>query len=305
MNSFLDLNLDGITEGTKETESKCPSVDITAHVDADNSGNKEIPVPGGLGETPNAKPYDVNSIPIPGGDKETPDAKPYDGESGVPNPANVLLDEDEYNKALKALKKSFSEGADILDMLMRSNIQHKSVETKQHEFVEAALDEACYTAMCSGPMFEAVKRKDKNEIKELVEDIREDVLKFIRDQKFKAYKPALVARILTGQLSSGVAQIYYHRLWQIIGIAVVDDNDHLRKALNEEFKDQLGDYKIMLVESPFAFLDLFRTKFNWKNTLSPHFIIIDKKMPAEITKATKADNAEYEAKMKEKKKEEK
>lgn len=312
MNSFLDLNLDEITEGTKETESKCPSVDITAHVDADNSGNKEIVVPGGDKETPNAKPYDANSIEVPGGDKETPNAKPYDGESGIPNPANVLLDEDEYNSALEALKKSFTEGADILDMLMRSSVQHKSVEAKQTEYVEAALDEAFYNAMCSGPIFEAVERKDKDEVKELVDSIREDVFKFIRDQKFKAYKPSVIGRLISGIIAApvfainavaAVAQIWQSRLWQTVGVVIVDDVDALKKALNEEFKDQLGEYKIVLCKAPMAFLDVFRTKFNWKNTLYPSFIIIDKKMPAEITKATKVADDEYEAAAKEAEKE--
>lgn len=314
MNSFLDLNLDEITEGTKETTSKCPSVDITAHVDADNSGNHEIPVPGGIKETPNAKPYDANSIPVPGGDNEAPDAKPYDGESGVPNPASVLLDEDEYNSALEALKKSFTEGADILDMLMNSRVQHKSVEAKQSEFVEAALDEAFYNAMCSGPIFEAVQRKDKNEVKELVDTIREDVFKFIKNQKFKVYKPSVIGRLLSGIIGTpvlslnavaAVAQIWKSRLWQTVGVVIVDDDDALKKALNEEFKDQLGEYKIVLCKAPKAFLDVFRTKFNWKNTLHPFFIMIDKKMPAEITKATKAADDEYEAANKETVKEEK
>lgn len=311
MNSFLDLDLDEITEGTKETESKCPSVDITAHVDANNSGNHEIPVPGGLNETPNAKPYDANSISVPGGDNEAPNAKPYDGESGVPNPANVLLDEDEYNSALEALKKSFSEGADILDMLMKSSVQHKSVEAKQSEYVEAALDEAYYNAMCSGPIFEAVERKDKNEVKELVDTIREDVFKFVKKQKFKVYKPSIIGRLISGPVTGGIntaaaiGQIWTTRLWQVVGVAIVDDYDTIKKALNEEFKDQLGEYKIFLCKAPLAFLDVFRTKFNWKNQLSPFFILVDKKMPAEITKATKAADDEYEVAAKESVKEEK
>lgn len=311
MNSFLDLNLSELTEGTKETTSECPSVDITKHVDVDNSGNKEIPVPGGLQEEPKAKPYDANSIVVPGGDKETPNAKPYDGESGVPNPANVLLDEDEYNSALAALKKSFTEGAEILEMLMNSSVQHKSVEAKQNEFVEAALDEAYYNAMCSGPMFEAVERGDKDEVKAIVDNIREDVFKFIKEQKFKVYKPSLIGRLISGILVTpintvaAIAQIWTTRLWQVVGVAIVDDDEALKKALNEKFKDELGDYKLLLAKCPASFLDLFRTKFNWKNGLRPYFILVDKRMPAEITKATKAADEEYEASAKEEKKEEK
>ena len=35
------------------------------------------------------------------------------------------------------------------------------------------------------------------------------------------------------------------------------------------------------------------TRFNWKNSYKPFFVIIDKRMPAEIKSATKAADEQY------------
>lgn len=300
MENFFDLDLGIMTEGTKETTSECPSVDITKHIDADNSGNKTIPVPGGDSETPTAKPYDAAEVPVPGGDKETPNAKPYDV-AEVPDSSNILIDEDEYNKAIEALKKSFTEGANILDMLQKSKIQHKTVQTRQNEYVESAMDDAYFEAMCSGPIFEAVERADKEEVKALVEDIREDVIKFVNKQKFKMYKPNTIGRLISGLLLSpldlvaAIAQIWNNRLWQVVGVVLVDEGNvgNLKKVINDEFKEKLGVYNIIMNPAPLAFLDVFRTRFNWKNSYKPFFVIIDKRMPAEIKSATKAADEQY------------
>ena len=313
MDSLFELNLGlesteaensletPMTEGTSEMKDNCPSMNPTQHFDAANSGEHGVAVPGGDKETPNAKPYDANSVSIPGGDNEKPTAKPADGESGVPNPAKILLDEDTYNSYLAQIQKSFKEGVDALDMIMNAKVETKSLEAKQNEFVESAMDEAFVESMCSGPIFEAVTRTDKGEVKDIVNNIRTDVINFVKDQDYKMYKPALWARAILGaafpmEACAAIAQIWNTRLWQVLGIAVVEPGNakDLAKAIEEKFGDELGDYKILLHKAPMTFIDLFRTKFKYKREWEPHFVLVDKKMPSEITKGTKAADNEYE-----------
>lgn len=76
----------------------------------------KISVPGGLNETPSAKPYDLKSIPVPGGDGETPNAKPYDQKS-VPASGKKYLTDEEQKKAIAMLQKSFKEVYEMTEII--------------------------------------------------------------------------------------------------------------------------------------------------------------------------------------------
>lgn len=179
------------------------------HFDKDATGAKEtsIPVPGGDSETPKAKPYDAASVTIPGGDSETPKAKPYDVKS-IPVPNKVTLTTDQYDAALSALKKSFKEGYEIMEMLEQANVVQKSVDDMQDEYTENVLFESLLAAYEDGPIFEAVTRDDKKVVKEVVRKIRpkiESALTELVDGKVKFYKANVVLGTITALLAAGAA----------------------------------------------------------------------------------------------------
>lgn len=297
-----DLANNKFAEST-EIQSQCPSVNPTKHIDPDNSGNHTISVPGGDNETPKANPWDKFELNIPGGLSEKPKSKPYD-ETSIPTPAKVMLDSDTYNDALKRLQQSFKESFGIVETLLNSQVMTESVEDKQKAFAESAMEDAINSAFVeaytSGPIFEAVERKDKNDVKKLVDDLGDDIKKFFQDQKYKVSKLKVWGRSF---LQAGIAAPLYAiveawqvRMWQIVGVTFVEqtNRNNIAKLATDKFKDQLGDYKILLVPAPLIWTDMFMTKFNWKNTLTPYFIIIDKKIPAEINSKTKESDEAYQ-----------
>ena len=285
-----------INESTNEFSNREPDTNHPEdHFDKDTAAGSapNVSIPGGDKETPNAKPYDKADVSVPGGDKESPSAKPADA-SSVSVPSKVTLTTSEYDNALAALKKSFKEGYEIMEMLEHADVVEKTVEQKQEEYVESVLSEQLLLAYEDGPVFEAVKREDKDDVKELVRSLRPKIEDALHDAKIKFYKPNLVLRVLTGfipsgltqpNLVSGIHQIWVTRLWQVVG-AVCTEPGNIKDvcdSLTKKYESQLGKYKILYVKAVPTVADLFRVKFNWKNDKEVFFILVDKKIPKELS----------------------
>lgn len=273
------------------------------HFDKDATAAKEttIPVPEGDKETPSAKPEDEASVTIPEGDKEAPAAKPED-EKSIPVPAKVTLTSDQYNGALASLKKSFQECVEVISILENANVvdEEVTVVDQQEEFVENAILEA----MESGPVFEAVKRDDKDAVKEIVKKLRPQIDEYLTSEELKFYKPSKFASLLINQARL-VIQLFNERLWQNLGVVIVDDITDIVDKMNEKFAEELGDYKILAYMTPASIVDIFRVKFNWKNFKNTYMLIIDKKFPSELKDAIDEDEKEYKAEEDNKDKEQK
>lgn len=276
-----------------------------------------------------------HGVTIPGGNSETPSAKPYDA-SSVAVPAKTTITADQYNSALANLKKSFKEAADVVEALENASVITKTPEELQMEFTESYLENALLESYEDGPIFEAVDQSDKDAVKDIVRKLRPKVEKSLRSNNVEFYKPNLVARCIISPLTAGAAtalatgaaaavggplaanvtgaviqsvgslnsaagfkQILSNRLWQVLGVVHASHGDNLdiAKRLTEEFKDELGDYKILTAKAIPAIYDLFKTKFGWKNNLEAYFLIVDKKLPAELKEFQK----EVEAAVKENK----
>ena len=291
-NDILDMNINE----EAEFKDKCPSMDPETHFDAANSGNKEIPVPGGDKEEPSVNAKEVE-IPVPGGDKEKPDAKPADGETGAPAPKKATLDDDTYNAALDSLQKSFKEAVEVVEMIKNAERVHESVEEQYKKFMESAMDNA-FMDWTYGPLFEKVTLADKDDIKKFIKDNSSKVAKFVDEQRadYTFYKPHTWARfILTmGADPKAWQHILSTKMWQVLGCVTCEDANiqTLTKAMTEEFKDDLGEYKVIAFKAFPSFVDVWRMKFGFQNQLSVWFLIIDKKLPAEFKEAEKAAEKE-------------
>jgi hypothetical protein len=90
-----------------------------------------------------------------------------------------------------------------------------------------------------------------------------------------------------------VIQLFNERLWQNVGVVIVDDITDIVEKMNEKFAEELGDYKILFYATPASIVDLFRVKFNWKNFKNTYMLIIDKKFPSELKDAIDEDEKEY------------
>lgn len=102
---------------------------------------------------------------------EAPSSKPSDAAS-IPIPKGTEISVDAYNAALAALKKSFSEGVSIIEMLENVKINNNNdIESLQNQYTEAAISEAIFESYINGPYYEAVDNPDKKEIKKVVNAI--------------------------------------------------------------------------------------------------------------------------------------
>lgn len=135
-----------LNESVQEIIDKCPSMNPTEDFDKSAAPEKEIPVPGGDKEQPNAKaPGGEQGPTIPGGDNEKPTAKPEGGEQGPaipggdkeqPTDAKVLLDVNTYNAALDKLQQSFKEAADTIAFLQNVHVLNESTEVVEIDNVK-------------------------------------------------------------------------------------------------------------------------------------------------------------------------
>jgi len=276
-NDIISMNINETAEfAHKNPDTNHPE----EHFDKDATGAKET------------------SIPVPGGDSETPKAKPYDDKS-IPVPNKVTLTTDQYDAALAALKKSFKEGYELMEMLENVQVIDDSLIRQQEAFEEAALVEA----MISGPMFEAVNRSDKEKIRDLVKDLRSDVVDEIEKEGLDFYDLGWWNRLKSRFNMRVFGQNFY---WQMIGMFDIETQNatDFCKRLTEKFADKLGKYKILCYQC-YGYGQLFNFKNmksklagDTKNTRRTFVIFIDRKMNAELTREIDAIRKEVEAKVK-------
>ncbi len=220
-----------------------------------------------------------------------------EGVTEKPSTAKIDIDADTYNNAIDRLQQTFKEAVETMDMLRNVNIVTES-KNSDYDAMEQYMESAMYD-YCVGPLFEKVSVSDKNEIKKIVDNIKSDVVKFIEDQKFKVREPHRYLKTLSSlipyvgiffaaAMAQGWAMIWQTRAFQEIGLVNISktDAEAVLKALNEKFATELGDYKIIAYEVPPTLRDVFRNKFGWKNQDSVYLFMVDKKIPAEIEKAT-------------------
>lgn len=98
------------------------------------------------------------------------------------------------------------------------------------------------------------------------------------------------------ELTKTVNNMIATRMWQILGICHIEDKtiDTITANLQEKFKDELGEYKILAVKVVPTIADQFRMKFGWKNNLKTYMLLVDKKLPSEIKKAQEDLSKEIE-----------
>ena len=247
----------------------------------DESGNNEIP------ERPTAKLEGDTTNQLPGG--EQPATRPKD-ETKIMTGSGTEIKADVYNSAMDALKKSFKEATELIDMLTNCTIVEKSTADLQAEFTENALLES----YDNGPYFEKVDRTDKDEVKAITKNIRTKVGKYIRDEGYKF-------------IPRKVVDIWAAYMWQTLGLVYIEaaNINKLCDAMNEEFKEELGEYKIIPVACIWRLIDMLRVKFNWKNTCFVYALLVDRKMNSELKKLDKQGKSEQKEKIEEAQKEEK
>ncbi len=230
--------------------------------------------------------YPQSSVSIPGGLSETPKAKPYDAAS-ISIPASKEITPAEYQQAINMLAKSYKESAAILEQLGAVDVVNITLENKQEEFAESAIDNAIMEAYDNGPIFESVNRSDKKEIKKIVSELRNKISDKLDDMDIKFHQPRILVRYLRGT-------IWTTYLWQVIGCCYVENGNisTVVKALNNEFNDSLGEYKILPVKVISTIVDLFKNKFGFKNNKKTFFLLVDKKIPAELKNQNSSNNSE-------------
>lgn len=247
----------------------------------DESGNNEIP------ERPTAKIEGDTTNQLPGG--EQPATRPKD-ETKIMTGNGTEIKADVYNSAMGALKKSFKEASELIDMLTNCTVVESTIADQQAEFTENAILES----YDNGPYFEKVDRTDKDEVKEITKNIRTKVGKYVRDEGYKF-------------IPRKVIDVWSAYMWQTLGNVYIEaaNINKLCDAMNEEFKEELGEYKIIPVACLWRLVDMLRVKFNWKNTCFVYALLVDKKLNSELKKLDKQGKAEQKEKIEEAMKEEK
>lgn len=274
------FNIDGFDQMVESSEIKLNNDLLDMSI---NEEGEMGPKPdGGLSEYPSSKPYDTSSITVP---------------------KNSEISEEAYNKAICQLQKSFKEAYEVTNMLLGANVITES-QRLQEEFTNKAIIESYE----NGPIFEAVQRSDKKAVKKIVNNLRDKLEDRLEEDGVRFKVPRVWVEIIGSVLSPirlgrTVATIWTKRLWQILGICYVEEGNitKLCDDLTKEFKEELGDYKIIYSMTIATLADMFRKKFNWKNDKNVYLLIVDKKLPNEINKmqediadAIKAARAEDE-----------
>ena len=301
MDGFLDLtNLETKSDDDILNANVNESGDVlnNENTNVNESGDVNISVPGGLSEKPSGVPSDV-SIPVP---------------------ATTTLTDKEYKDALNALQKSFKEGYEIMQMLSEATVVHETIEDQQNEFTENAIAQAILESYENGPIFEAVERSDKKNVKEIVKKMRKSLKEsckedgiYYRDASALASIIACsvaggvyggvygavaggVAGAVTGAVAGGVTgavasslAFWKVRLWQVVGVLCIEGGNvkTVFDNLNEKFKEDLGDYKLLYCPASPALKDKIAMKFGWKNVKKCYITLIEKKLPSEIKQMMK------------------
>jgi len=258
----------------------------------------------------NLDKHKEHGMSVPGGVKEKPNNVPSDH---APSANKTEITADEYNKAVNDLQKSFKEFADIAAAIANlkivdTNSFNESANNNAAAFLEVAMDNAFMEAYENGAFFEAVERKDKKEVKAIVAKLRSSLPNSLKEDNIKFYKTNMVGRLIWDVVTapsnlismpvhdininintisrgkSSFGTFLSQRLWQIVGVINIESQNigTVLKRLNEEYKDELGEYKILALQVTKDLVDLFRTKLGWKNVKKSFFITVDRKLPTEI-----------------------
>lgn len=234
--------------------------------------------------------YDETTNPGLPGNKDN-----YD-ETSIPTGGKEITAA-EYNAAIASLQKSFKEAALVAETLSGLTVVPKTIDSIQDEYTESVIENAIYESFLTGPIYEAVERKDKDDVKDLVEDIITGFTRKVRKLTGVKYvKPNNVVRLLfaPGGKRYLISQAWTKRLWQIVGLIYVEEGNvqEVISTLNEEYKEQLGDYKFLASKCQVqTLIDTFHTKFGWNNVKECYTLLIDKKLPSEFKKAENESDA--------------
>ena len=254
------------------------------------------------------------NVTIPGGVKEQPTK---DG---------IVMTSKEYDEMMKKYQASFKECCEFMGMLNNITISDTNSDAAQ---LENAIYDEIFNMYDSGPVFEAVNREDKKEVKKIVTSLRPKIEEFFKDNKYSFRKPAIVLRVVLAAVGTGaipviasslaavpgavaagagvaaaiasnvaitagkglvdggmaaVRTFWGERLWQIVGVVNIEDGNvrDVQKLLNEKFADELDGYKILFSSHAPTLIDAIVNKFGWKNKRATYFVLIDKKLPAEL-----------------------
>ena len=249
----------------------------------------------------NLDKHKEDGMSVPGGVKEKPNNVPSDH---APSANKTEITADEYNKAVNDLQKSFKEFADIAAAIANlkivdTNSFNESANNNAAAFLEVAMDNAFMEAYENGAFFEAVERKDKKEVKAIVAKLRSSLPNSLKEDNIKFYKTNMFGRLIWDTITvvavkdlitteentyNSYSAFLQQRLWQIVGVINIEKQNisTVLKRLNEEYKDELGEYKILALQVTKDLVDLFRTKLGWKNVKKSFFITVDRKLPTEI-----------------------
>ena len=252
------------------------------------TGEKSSSIPGGNKEAPTAKPSNGETGPsIPGGDNEKPTAKPADGESGYSEPKSVTLTADTYNDAIDLLQKSFKEAYEITGMLRNATIVEKTAEDLQMEYI----DDLILESFSEGPIFEAVAREDKKELKSIVKKIRKPVIKTLQGNGISAKKIGFLDKtnhVLGGfGGSSGLNKDIGGKMFQMLCTVKCSESD-LKKILeniNKTFEKDLGKYKILSVYA--GGINADSSKMENSNVRNEYLLFVDTDIPSEFKRIDK------------------
>ena len=253
------------------------------------------------------------NVNIPGGLKEQPTK---DG---------IVMTSKEYDEMMKKYQASFKECCEFMGMLNNVTVSDDNSDAVR---LENAMYDAIFDMYDSGPVFEAVKREDKKEVKKIVTSLRPKIEEFFEDNEYSFRKPNIVLRTILAAIGAGalpvvtsalaaipaaaitglgtsgvfaaaslnvgkglgtggiaaVKTFWGERLWQIVGVVNVEDGNvrDVQKLLNDKFADELGGYKVLFSSHAPNLIDIIINKFGWKNRRSTYFVLIDKKLPAEL-----------------------
>jgi len=196
-----------------------------------------VSVPQGSGHTEKLiKTEDLakeTSVSVPGGDGESPSAKPYDA-SSISIPSSTTITTTEHNKMMSALKQSFKEGVQVLELLEKFEVVNKTLDEIQHEFTEAAVDNAIFESYLEGPFFEASDEPNKKQIKAVVKKVQSKV-----EPKTDYY--LIPSNCIKKLFSRG--EDLKSKTWQTVGVFYAKDNPSAAvKYYQDMFKEELGEY---------------------------------------------------------------
>lgn len=242
-------------------------------------------------------------------------------EMGPSTPKATVLTTNEWNASMKALKQSFKEGMELMEMLENARIVDERPEDKQKNFMEEAMFDAMFEAMEAGPIFESVQRSDKHEVSAIVKKVRKKVKAAAYSDKLSFNDAKYTTRCLHSALTSLgavglaaaanfinpalgkaatsiaiykigssarkiLAEVWSIRLWQFVGTLDIEPANvgSFMTHLNKELADELGDYKLIQVAAMPSLGEVIADKFGWKSQKGIYFILVDKKLDSEMKK---------------------